>query len=455
MVQVETPEKCSKCKSDNIKQDPDVLDTWASSWLWPFSVYTWPKDSKELERFYPTDALVTGPDIIFFWVARMIMAGYEFKGEPPFKDVYFTSILRDEKGLKFSKSLGNSPDPFDLFSKYGTDAVRFGIMLMAPQGLDVLFSNERLEVGRNFMNKLWNASRFVMMNLTDEHYLDVDITKAKLELPEKWILSRLQNAIKDVNRQLDRFHFNEAAKVIYEFVWSDYCDWYIEIAKTRFNDDDTDLANVSRAVSVHILKRILAILHPYSPFITEELWSHFKKKNDKDLIVSEWPKIEKKWINRNTENKMDLLQELISAVRTIRSSMSIPPSRKANMIIRTNTATTKTLQKYENIIKYLCRISDIEYDEKAGKPPQSAVAVVKDLEIFIPLGGLIDFKLEGDRLLKRKTELEVILDKVRNKLNNQDFLTRAPDNVVQRERDKLHEIYSELEKVKNNLEMMK
>ena len=455
MVQVEAPKQCSKCKSDNIIQDPDVLDTWASSWLWPFSVFTWPKDSKELERFYPTDALVTGPDIIFFWVARMIMAGYEFKGEPPFKDVYFTSILRDEKGLKFSKSLGNSPDPFDLFSKYGTDAVRFGIMLMAPQGLDVLFSNERLEVGRNFMNKLWNASRFVMMNLTDEHYLDVDITKAKLELPEKWILSRLQNAIKDVNRQLDRFHFNEAAKVIYEFVWSDYCDWYIEIAKTRFNNNDIKSANITRAVSVHVLKNILALLHPYAPFITEELWSHFKDKDDKDLIVSEWPMIEKKLINRNTENKMDLLQELISAVRTIRSSMSIPLSRKANMIIRTNTATTKILQKYENIIKYLCRVSDIEYDENAAKPPQSAVAVVKDLEIFIPLGGLIDFKLEGDRLLKRKTELEVILEKVRNKLNNQDFLTRAPDNVVQRERDKLHEIYSELEKVKNNLEMMK
>ncbi len=455
MVQVKAPKQCTKCKSDNIKQDPDVLDTWASSWLWPFAVFTWPEDSKELERFYPTEALVTGPDIIFFWVARMIIAGYEFKGKPPFKDVYFTSILRDEKGLKFSKSLGNSPDPFDLFSKYGTDAVRFGIMLMAPQGLDVLFSNERLEVGRNFMNKLWNASRFVMMNLTDEKYHKIDPSQAKLELPEKWILSRLQNAIKEVNRQLDRFHFNEAAKVIYEFVWSDYCDWYIEIAKTRFNGDDTNLANISRAVSVHVLKRILAILHPYSPFITEELWSHFKEKNDKDLIVSEWPIVEKKWINRNTENKMNLLQELISAVRTIRSSMNVPPSRKAKMIVRTNSSTAKTLQKYDGIIKYLCRISEIEYNENAAKPPQSAVAVVKDLEIFIPLGGLIDFRLEEGRLLKRKKELVIILDKITDKLNNQDFLTRAPENVIQKEREKLNEIYYELEKVKINLGMMK
>ncbi|MCK4903692.1 MAG: class I tRNA ligase family protein, partial [Candidatus Marinimicrobia bacterium] len=334
-------------------------------------------------------------------------------------------------------------------------AVRFGIMLMAPQGLDVLFSNERLEVGRNFMNKLWNASRFVMMNLTDEQYLDIDLCKEKLELPEKWILSRLQKAIKDVNRQLDRFHFNEAAKVIYEFVWSDYCDWYIEIAKTRFNGNDTQSANTSRAISVHVLKSILALLHPYAPFITEELWDHFKNDNDKDLIVSEWPKIDNKWINRNTENKMILLQELISAVRTIRSSMNVPPSRKANMIVRTNASEEKILQEHETIIKYLCKINTVSYDKNAAKPSQSAVAVVKDLEIFIPLGGLIDFRLEEERLLKRKTELVGILSKIRNKINNQDFLIRAPENVVQREREKLDEISNELEKVKINLEMMK
>jgi len=454
MVQVEAPKQCSKCKSNNLKQDPDVLDTWASSWLWPFAVFTWPEDSKKLERFYPTEALVTGPDIIFFWVARMIIAGFEFVGEPPFKDVYFTSILRDEKGLKFSKSLGNSPDPFDLFSKYGTDAVRFGIMLMAPQGLDVIFSNERLEVGRNFMNKLWNASRFVMMNLTDDQYLDIDLNDENLELPEKWILNRQQNAIKEVNRQLERFHFNEAAKVMYDFVWSDYCDWYIEIAKTRFNGDDTKLANIACVVSVHVLRNILALLHPYAPFITEELWSYFKKEDDKDLIVSDWPKVDTGRVNKNAQNKMTMLQELISAVRTIRSSMNVPPSRKAEMIIRANGSEAKALQKHETIIKSLCKISEIKYDEDAAKPPQSAVAVIKDLEIYIPLGSLIDFRLEGQRLTKRKTELDGFVGKIRNKLNNQDFLTRAPENVVQKEHEKLDEIKKELEKVKANLEMM-
>ncbi len=326
---------------------------------------------------------------------------------------------------------------------------------MAPQGLDVLFANERLEVGRNFMNKLWNASRFVMMNLNDEQYLSIDINSEKLDLPEKWILSRLQNTIKDVDRQLDRFHFNEAAKVIYEFVWSDYCDWYIEIAKTRFNGSDAKSANISRAVSVRVLKKIIALLHPYSPFITEELWHHFKNEDEKDLIVSEWPKVDKNWVNRNAENKMSLLQELISAVRTIRSSMNVPPSRKAEMIIKTNATSAKTLQRHETIIKYLCRISDINYSEDVTKPVQSAVAVVKDLEIFIPLGGLIDFRLEEGRLDKRMKELEGILKNIRNKLNNQDFLSRAPKNVVQREHEKLNDIQNEYEKVKMNLEMMK
>jgi valyl-tRNA synthetase len=382
------------------------------------------------------------------------MAGYEFLGKPPFKDVYFTSILRDDKGQKFSKSLGNSPDPFDLFTIYGTDAVRYGIMLMAPQGLDVLFSNERLEVGRNFMNKLWNASRFVTMNLPDDSYLKINIHEEKLELPEKWILSRLQNAVKEVNKQLDKFHFNEAAKVIYEFVWSDYCDWYIEVAKTRFNGEDVGLANIARAVSVYVLKKILALLHPYAPFITEELWGHLKDENENDLIVSTWPTGEDGWINRNSENQMNLLKEVISSVRTIRSSMNVPPSSKATMIINSDETVPMAIRKHKNIIHSLCNVSNISYEAGVTKPQQSAVAVVKDMEIFIPLGGLIDVNVESERLKKRKNEIEGIINNIRRKLNNQDFLTRAPEQVVKNERTKLDEIVKELEKVNLNLEMM-
>jgi len=246
-VSVEGPDD-----SDNWVQDEDVLDTWASSWLWPIAVHNWPDESDDLKYFYPTDALVTGPDIIFFWVARMIITGYEFKSDLPFKDVYFTSIIRDKKGRKFSKSLGNSPDPFELFEEYGTDAVRFGTMLMAPQGLDVLFSSTRLEVGRNFMNKLWNASRFVLMNLEDGNIPEIDLDKEELDIPERWILSRLQKSIKAYNRQLNRFHFNEAAKVLYDFTWNDFCDWYIEIAKTRFYGNDAHAADVSRAAAIQV-----------------------------------------------------------------------------------------------------------------------------------------------------------------------------------------------------------
>ena len=240
---------------ENWYQDSDVLDTWASSWIWPMGVHDWPKDSKDLSKFYPTNTLVTGPDIIFFWVARMIITGYEFLSQKPFTDVYFTSILRDETGKKLSKSLGNSPDPFDLFDEYGTDAVRFGIMLMAPQGLDVLFSKERLEIGRNFMNKLWNACRFISMNKPDDWSEEYSPKPEELKLPDKWILSRLNQAIEKYNHQLERFHFNEAAKVLYDYIWNDFCDWYIEIAKTRFYSEDTK----SKLMTYNVC--ILSLIH--------------------------------------------------------------------------------------------------------------------------------------------------------------------------------------------------
>jgi valyl-tRNA synthetase len=292
------------------------------------------------------------------------------------------------------------------------------------------------------------------MNLPDDSYLGIDVHEDKLELPEKWILSRLQNAVKEVNKQLDKFHFNEAAKVIYEFVWSDYCDWYIEVAKTRFNGEDITLANTARAVSVYVLKKILALLHPYAPFITEELWGHFKNEEEKDLIVSDWPIIEDGWINRSSENQMNLLKEVISSVRTIRSSMNVPPSSKAAMIINSDVTVPSAIRKHQRIIQSLCNISEISYESGITKPQQSAVAVIKDIEIFIPLGGLIDVHVESKRLLKRKKEIEGIVNNIHSKLNNQDFLTRAPEHVVQKERTKLDEIVKELEKVNLNLEMM-
>ena len=438
---------------ENWTQDDDVLDTWASSWLWPFAVHKWPENNQDLSYFYPTAALVTGPDIIFFWVARMIMSGYEFMNDLPFKDVYFTSILRDENGKKFSKSLGNSPDPFTLFDEYGTDAVRFGMMLMAPQGLDVLFSPKGLEVGRNFINKLWNASRFVLMNIEDD--LPDDLPDKNLKLPELWILNRLQFAISRVNKHLDNFNFNEAAKVIYEFTWSDYCDWYIEISKTSFYKNEESYTNSVKIVSKYVLKKIIILLHPYAPFVTEEIWSKIKKQSDSDLIITNWPMIDKKWINKSLEDEMKILKNLISSVRTIRSQMNVPPNRLCSMVVQCNNQQKSILNSHSLIIKSLAKIDNINMIQGVKKPAQAATAIVDNMEIFIPLHGIIDLDLEKSRLQKRINELNMHLVTVNNKLENKDFLKRAPEDVVLREKDKQENMVLELEKITKNFDMIK
>jgi valyl-tRNA synthetase len=367
--------------------------------------------------------------------------------------VYFTSILRDENGKKFSKSLGNSPDPFDLFEKYGTDAVRFGTMLMAPQGLDVLFSSKRLEVGRNFINKLWNASRFVLMNVDDEIPV-LDLSKKDLNLPELWILSRLQRTIERVDKNLNRFQFNEAAKAIYKFTWSDYCDWYIEIAKTHFSNGDKSSADVIRAVTVHVLRNIILLLHPYAPFVTEEIWSQIKKENDVDAIISAWPIVDERWVDETVEPQMELLKGVISSVRTIRAQMNVPPNKYADMIVHCNSRQKSILNSYSTIICSLARIDKITPSEGGNKPLNSATSIVDGMEIFIPLEGLIDFDLERNRLQKRIDEIESHLEVLSQKLNNKDFLNRAPKNVVKREKEKRAEMSEELDKMSSNLEMI-
>ena len=448
-VSVDRPED-----PENWTQDEDVLDTWASSWLWPFAVHAWPEAEKNLKTFYPTDALVTGPDIIFFWVARMIMSGYKFLDDIPFKNVYFTSILRDETGKKFSKSLGNSPDPFDLFKKYGTDATRFGTMLMAPQGLDVLFSNSRLEIGRNFMNKLWNASRFVHMNMERGEAPKIDLESAELDLPERWILSQLNQTAIRVNHQLDRFHFNEAAKAIYEFTWGDFCDWYIEIAKTRFYGNNPHKADVSRAVAVHVIKGILTLLHPYSPFITEEIWSYFRNDADSDLIVSPWLNGNESQADTEADTSMGLLKEMVTAVRTIRSRMNVPPGKKADLVIRNVNGHQSNIESFDDIIKTLGRINKITLGANLAKPDQSATAVVQKMELFVPLKGLIDLDQEIARLSKRLDELKGHLSGVEKKLANENFVNRAPENVVAHEKQNLQDMTAEFDLVKANLDML-
>ena len=440
---------------ENWVQDEDVLDTWASSWLWPFAVHDWPDSNKSIKSFYPTNDLVTGPDIIFFWVARMIMAGNLFMGESPFKNVYFTSILRDETGKKFSKSLGNSPDPIELFQEYGTDAVRFGVMMMAPQGLDVLFSDSRLEIGRNFMNKLWNASRFVQMNTDIDIVSKIDLSKVELEIPERWILNQLNQTAIKVNQQFERFHFNEAAKLLYEFTWSDFCDWYIEIAKTRFYGEDPEEASIAAAVSIEIIKGILRLLHPFAPFITEELWSYFKEDIDKDLIVSSWIAGDSSQKDQDAIEAFTILKEIVTSVRMIRSGMNVPHSKQADLIIRNVNGEKLKIESFDRIIKALANISTITIGKDLEKPEQSATAIVKKMELFVPLKGLINLEQEINRLSKRSNDLKTYMLGVENKLANESFINKAPKNVVDNEKKKLNEMNEEFELIKTNLDMLK
>ena len=438
---------------ENWVQEKDVLDTWASSWLWPLGVHNWPDKSKDLDKFFPTNTLVTGPDIIFFWVARMIMTGYEFLGKKPFSDVYFTSILRDDTGKKLSKSLGNSPDPLDLFDEYGTDAVRFGIMLMAPQGLDVLFSKDRLEIGRNFMNKLWNACRFIEMNTPGSWSNDFVVEQDDLELADKWILNQLFNSIEKYNKQLDRLHFNEAAKVLYDFVWNDFCDWYIEIAKTRFYSENAESKMITYSTCLKCIRIILPLMHPFTPFITEELWSFFKDKNQPDLIVSMWPNGNYDF-DDDVDGAMIVLQELITSIRAIRSRMNIAPSKNVDLKIKCSKGQSDLISQNKKLFMALAKIDSYDYGSSMERPPQSATAVVHGMELYIPLDGLVDLDKEKMQLEKRKIKIEGLLIGIDKKLSNKQFINNAPENVVDGERKKGVNLRDELTKINSNLEIL-
>jgi len=436
---------------DNWEQDTDVLDTWFSSWLWPFAVHNWPEEEKT--HYYPTSALVTGPDIIFFWVARMIMSGFEFMGEAPFKDVYFTSILRDEQGRKFSKSLGNSPDPIGLFNKYGTDATRFSVMLMSPQGSDVYFSESGLEIGRNFMSKIWNASRFIMLN-HDENFND-SLNKDKLAFQDKWILSELDKTIKKVNAYYDSYQFNEAIKVIYEFTWSEFCDWYIELAKINFQSDDQTIRNNTYILSKDVLKKILLLLHPVSPFITEEIWSYLKNKSDNDIIISEWPQLSEESIVDDSET-MSTLKEIVTSVRTIRSELNILPSKKIDVLISVNNADDKKLfEDLKDTITSLSKIDNLEIDLNIKKPKKSAVGICKKCVAYVPLGDLVDTDSEIQRLTKRLNEVKDFINTIEKKLKNKSFIDKAPENIVNNEKNKLNDFIVERDKIIDNIAMLK
>jgi valyl-tRNA synthetase len=458
MVQVEAPETCSKCKAADIKQDEDVLDTWSSSWLWPFAVHEWPEDGPDLAYYYPSNDLVTAPDIIFFWVARMIMAGYQFKGDIPFENVYFTSIIRDAQGRKMSKSLGNSPDPLDLIEKYGADALRFGVMLIAPKGQDILFTEERLEVARNFMNKVWNASRFVLMN-KDFELVEADLDSQSwqnLELADRWILHRLNMTIAKVTKQLEDFSFDETARSLWDFIWNDFCDWYIEMIKLRLYEGTPEQKRTAMSVAIFVLRDIMKMLHPYAPFISEEIWQQVKLEAEPDLIVAPWPTVNPAFHAPQQAQQTDFLKKVITAVRTIRSEMNVPPSQSIKLVGRTHSdEQLEILNRTSETISKLTKAEQIEFGHQALKPSFAASAMVEKMELFIPLEGLIDLAKEIERLEKEIITTEGLLKSVQGKLANRDFVDRAPEAVVAKEHEKRDHYAESLKKLKAHLETMR
>ena len=439
-------------KGEGWVQEEDVLDTWFSSWLWPFATLGWPEDEKEVKRFYPTDDLVTGPDIIFFWVARMIMAGLYFKNEIPFKNVYFNGLIRDSEGRKMSKSLGNSPDPLDLIQSHGADSLRVGLLLIAPQGSDILYSEDKVDHGRNFINKLWNSARFILMNVEE---LDSELPPTeKLHLTDKWILSKLNNSIESIDKQYADYKLNEAIKTMYEFVHNYFCDWYIEFTKTRFYGDNKKDKKIAEAVSIHVLKNILQLLHPFIPHVTEEIWSFLKNKKGTLLINHKMAHANKKLIDDKIERDINIIIKSITAIRNIKANLSIPPGQLINIEVRGPEDETHIIKNNINLLNRMAKIERINVGETLQKPNQSATAVVNKMEIFIPLKGLIDIDKEVERLKKQVEDMNGRLSAIYKKLNNPNFVDRAPKEVVSHEENKKINYEDTLTKLENNLKSL-
>lgn len=463
VASIRSPRICKKCKNQKFRQDPDVLDTWFSSQLWPFATLGWPKETKELKYFYPTDTLVTGPDIIFFWVARMVMMGLEFMGEVPFHSVYFNGIIRDAQGVKMSKSRGNGIDPLEMVQKYSADAVRFSLLMLSSEGQDINLAENDFELGRNFSNKVWNSFRFLWMNLDETALANGNLDfvlrtlKAKkLDLADRWILSRLQKTIIKVSRGLENFKFHEATDVIYSFFWREFCDWYLELIKPRLYqaDKSPEAKTTAMAVAVLVLKNILKMLHPIIPFITEEIW--LKIRNGKDaesIMIAKWPTESRQLIDEKAEKEMEMIQKVIGAVRNIRGEMNVAPNKTARLIVNCQNGSNMELVKsHEAYFEHLAKVDFFEYHSKSEKPKNAASAVISDLEIYLPLEGLIDFEVEKARLEKEINRLETRLENLNNKLQSPDFLTKAPENIIDLEKKKKADFESNLERLKANLQ---
>lgn len=453
-VAQEKPENCPQCGESEWRQDENVLDTWFSSWLWPFSTLGWPEETPDLRYFYPTTLLITAADIIFFWVARMVMAGMEFMNDIPFHSVYFNGIIRDQMGRKMSKSLGNGIDPLDIIDKYSADAMRFTLIMLGSEGQDINLAESSFDMGRNFSNKIWNAYRYLALNLEEpiDNYQDYS---ENFELADQWILSRLQQTIEDVTLNLEKFRINDSLSMVYHFFWHEYCDWYLELIKPRLLAEGNEKEKtVARSIAVHVMKTCMNLLHPYTPFISEEIWYRLKNDSEPSSVVSEWPQANSSIVNKNAEAEMSFVQNLISAVRNIRSEMNVPPGSYAELKFKSsNNSYIEQVNRNSHAIMNLSKIKTIEHIDAKKLVAFAAVAVVKDVELFVPLAGLIDLEVEKNRLSKEIGRLDKQVEGLSKKLRNEQYLQKAPENVVQQDRDKLKNFTEKLEKLKANLNL--
>ena len=435
---------CPKCGGTHIRQEEDVLDTWFSSALWPFSTLGWPDKTPELDYFYPTSTLVTGYDIIFFWVARLIFSGVEHMGETPFKTVYIHGLVRDAQGRKMSKSLGNGIDPLEVIDQYGADALRFTLATGNSPGNDMRFSDERVQASRNFCNKIWNASRFIQMNLTIDKDKAVQLP-ADLALEDKWIVSKFNTLVADVTRNIDQYELGLAASKLNDFIWENFCDWYIEIAKTRLQTGDENV----QKVLCYVLSGAMQLLHPFMPFITETIWQALPHEGP-SVMVSSWPEYDEKLNFSVEEAQMESLMDAVRAIRNRRAEMNVPPSKKAKVLILTEKK--DTFSAGAGFFPKLAYASEIELlDAVPADAAKMASVVTGDAQIYMPMGDLIDFEAERARLGKEKSKVEADIDFVMKKLNNPKFVDKAPEKVVAAEREKADKLREHLAKLEESI----
>jgi valyl-tRNA synthetase len=457
IVSADTPKKC-KCGSDNLKQDEDVLDTWFSSALWPFSTLGWPDNTDELKTFYPTSVLITGFDILFFWVARMIMMGLKFMDKQPFDHVYIHALIRDTDGQKMSKSKGNVVDPLEMTGKYGTDAVRFTLAAYAAQGRDIKFDEKRVEGYRHFLNKIWNVARFISMNIDDTTEIKPakELPKDVLSLANRWILSRLSAVCSEIDTALTEYKFNDCASILYQFIWHEVCDWYIELIKPELYGDDKEVKNATISTLLHVYEVALALLHPVMPFITEEIWQTLPSQKDTEsLCIRKYPVAEEGIKDSAAEEKMGVIMDVVTGIRSIRGELNIAPSLELKALIKTFDGSETILKENIAYITKLARTGEIEIGRDIQAPENAATSIKHSMEIFVPLEGVIDVDAEIARLTKERDKTEKDVAFVKNKLHNKQFMTKAPKAVIEDTKLKYKDYLEKLSAAEESIEKIK